>query len=152
MTKNEIIEAINSTIIPNGQKGITAEALANILIEITNGSGGGTGDVVYAGTADAATGALTQTDEQKLHNAEVFQLVKNSESPVSLFMDMSDSFAQTSGFTAKMHNAATLIAYIPQESASVVGFPNETVMIGGYDLGGDYMLSPDGTVEFMPAE
>lgn len=152
MTKNEIIEAINSTIMPNGQKGITAEALANILIEMANASGGGTGAVVYAGTADASTGAFTQTDEQKLHNAEVFQLVKNSESPVSLFMDMSDAFAQTSGITAKMHNAVTVISYIPQESASVVGFPNETVVLGGHDLGGNYMLSPDGTVEPMPTE
>lgn len=153
MNKQEIIEAINSTIMPNGQKGITAEALANILIEMANASGGGgAGAVVYAGISDAATGALTQTDGQKLHNAEVFQLVKNSESPVSLFMDMSDSFTQTSGFTAKMHNVVTLIAYIPQESAPVVGLPNEAVMLGGSDLGGDFMLSPDGTVEFMPTE
>ena len=39
MTKNEIIEAINATIAPNNQKGITAESLANILIEMVNASG-----------------------------------------------------------------------------------------------------------------
>ena len=46
MTKNEIIEAINATIVTNGQKGITAESLANILLEMVNatpegGSGAG---------------------------------------------------------------------------------------------------------------
>lgn len=41
MTKNEIIEAINATIAPNNQKGITAESLANILIEMVNASGEG---------------------------------------------------------------------------------------------------------------
>lgn len=48
MTKQEILEAINATIVTNGQKGITAESLANILTEMTNaagegGSGGGDG-------------------------------------------------------------------------------------------------------------
>lgn len=39
MTKQEIIEAINSTIIANGQKGITAESLNLILNEIVDNSG-----------------------------------------------------------------------------------------------------------------
>ena len=46
MTKAEIIGAINATIAPNNVKGITAESLANILIEMVNaaGEGGGSGD------------------------------------------------------------------------------------------------------------
>lgn len=40
MTKKEIIEAINATIVPNNVKGITAESLANILIEMVNAEGG----------------------------------------------------------------------------------------------------------------
>lgn len=48
MTKQEIINAINATIVANGQKGITAESLKNILNEMVNatpegGSGGGDG-------------------------------------------------------------------------------------------------------------
>jgi len=48
MTKQEIINAINATIVANGQKGITAESLNNILTEMVNatpegGSGGGDG-------------------------------------------------------------------------------------------------------------
>ena len=45
MTKAEIIEAINSTIVANGQKGITAESLKLILTEMVNAAGeGGSGD------------------------------------------------------------------------------------------------------------
>lgn len=43
MTKAEIIEAINATIRPNKEKAITAESLANLLIEMANATpeGGG---------------------------------------------------------------------------------------------------------------
>ena len=46
MTKNELIEAINATIVPNGQKAITAESLANLLMEMVNATpeGGNGGD------------------------------------------------------------------------------------------------------------
>lgn len=44
MNKAEIIEAINATIAPNNVKGITAESLANLLIEIVNAAGDGSGD------------------------------------------------------------------------------------------------------------
>lgn len=47
MTKEEIIEAINSTIVANGQKGITAQSLNNILTMMTENAGeggGGSGD------------------------------------------------------------------------------------------------------------
>ena len=44
MKKQELIEAISTTIVPNDEKGITAESLANLLIEIVesseNSSGG----------------------------------------------------------------------------------------------------------------
>lgn len=44
MNKDEIKEAIASTIVENGQKGITATALANLLNEIVDAAGsGGTG-------------------------------------------------------------------------------------------------------------
>ena len=45
MTKPELKEAISATITENGQKGITGQALANILNEIVEaaGEGGGIG-------------------------------------------------------------------------------------------------------------
>lgn len=156
MNKQEIIEAINSTIMPNGQKGITAEALANILIEMANASGegvGGAGAVVYVGTADVSTGTLSQTAEQKRHNAEVFQLVKKSEGPVSLFVDTSDTYVQE-GLVVKAYISCTAVMYLPEDSASLLGLQNEAVMLGGTDVAvnGELMLLPDGKVESMPTE
>lgn len=46
MTKEEIKEAIASTIVENGQKGITATALANLLNEIVDAAGSGGGSIV----------------------------------------------------------------------------------------------------------
>lgn len=44
MTKQEVLDAINATIVANGQKGITAESLNNILTEMVNAAGeGGSG-------------------------------------------------------------------------------------------------------------
>ena len=78
MTKAEILEAINATIAPNGVKGITAESLANILIEIVNatpegGSGGAGGeylDMTMANPDDYESDELSE--EAKAHNAEVY--------------------------------------------------------------------------------
>lgn len=49
MAKQDVIDAINATIVENGQKGITADSLRNLLIMMTenageSGSGGGSGD------------------------------------------------------------------------------------------------------------
>ena len=44
MTKEEIMEAINSTIIANGQKGITAESLSNLLIDMVSATPESAGD------------------------------------------------------------------------------------------------------------
>lgn len=45
MSKQELLESINSTIVKNGNKGITAETLSNVLIEMveSSGEGGGSG-------------------------------------------------------------------------------------------------------------
>lgn len=71
MTKAEIIEAINATITANDEKAITAELLANILIEMVNATpegGGGSGDgalrvivpeLIALGTAMVETGELS---------------------------------------------------------------------------------------------
>lgn len=75
MTKQEILEAINSTIATNGVKGITAESLANILTEIVNatpegGSGGSGGEYLDMTFIDQETMELA--DSAKAHNAELY--------------------------------------------------------------------------------
>ena len=74
MTREELKEAIASTIKENGQKAITAESLANLLNEIVDaaGSGGGTGG-----------GAVTiMIDDENVapneKNAEAFATISNA--------------------------------------------------------------------------
>ena len=51
MNKTELIDAIQQVITPNGKKAISAESLANLLIEMVNatpeGGNGGSGQVVF---------------------------------------------------------------------------------------------------------
>lgn len=49
MTRDEILQAIDETIVPNNKKAITADSMANILRELASASGGASG-----GTGDGA--------------------------------------------------------------------------------------------------
>lgn len=76
MNKQEIIEAINSTIMPNGQKGITAEALANILIEMVNASAeGGSGSGALRVWITEAVNAGSLTSEQVAENVATYNAI-----------------------------------------------------------------------------
>ena len=79
MTKTEILEAINATIIPNDKQGITADSLNNILTEIVNamseGSGGNGGsgyyiDMTLANPDDPESMELTPAAME--HNAQLY--------------------------------------------------------------------------------
>lgn len=76
MNKQEILDAINATIAPNNVKGITAEALANILTEIVNAMGTGSGaggeyiDVTQVNPDNETS--IELTPEAMAHNAEVY--------------------------------------------------------------------------------
>ena len=86
MNKTELIEAIQQVIVPNNQKAVTAESLANLLIEMVEAMGtgsGGSGQVVfYVGMPNEDMTEFTLTPEQKAHNAEMVQVIKDS--PISL--------------------------------------------------------------------
>lgn len=68
MTKEELKEAIASTIVENNQKGITATALANLLNEIVDAAGeGGSGGAIAVSLAtdvDESTGYLLPNEER----------------------------------------------------------------------------------------
>ena len=98
--KQKLIEAINATIQPNDEKAITAESLANLLIEIVSnmGTGSGSGQVVfYAGTPNEDLETLVLTPEQKAHNAEMVQIVKNSPIALCASIDATELFIWESG-------------------------------------------------------
>lgn len=80
MTKEELKEAIAATITENGQKGITGQALANLLNEIVDaagegggaaGEGGGGGTLFFAVEMELSTGSISSGPNEA--NAQVYQ-------------------------------------------------------------------------------
>lgn len=79
MTKKEIIEAINATIVPNNVKGITAESLANILIEMVNAEGGSGDGALRVIVPDIMMGGMI-TEYGELSPTSWVEIKKDAES------------------------------------------------------------------------
>lgn len=105
MNKNEIIEAIQQTIVPNGKKGITAESLANLLMEMVNatpeGESGGSGSITFfCGLASdnihEATGMIIAdlTPEEREHNVKMFETFKTAQVKMPISGDLSRLYRQ----------------------------------------------------------
>lgn len=162
MTKNEIIEAINATIIPNGQKGITAESLANLLIEMVNatpegGSSSGSGQVVfYIGMPNEEFTEFTLTSEQQVHNAEMFKIIKESPIALNASIDVSDiirsSFTgigiDASGY--KQNFLSITSVYVPKPIAETEGLQDD--YIGVQTEAGSFRVLSNGTVMILSTE
>lgn len=155
MTKNELIEAINSTIVTNGQKGITAESLANILTEIVNASGegsGGGGVTFFLGAIDATDTSnviVTLTDEQKAHNAATFEQVKNASPAITASLDVTEFYSESMHMSVKASTLAFVCIYIPLETAVQMGEEQELFMMSGIEPlnNAGVMILSDGTVK-----
>lgn len=86
MSKEELIEAINSTLISNEEKAITADALRNLLTDIVensgqggnSGNGGGGGITLQISLEPNEDGGETPTvtPEQIAHNKEQIDILK----------------------------------------------------------------------------
>ena len=153
MTKAELLEAIQSTIATNGQKGITAESLANILIEMVNATQEETGSgqvVFYMGIPNYETMNYVLTEEQKAHNAKMFQIVKNSNIAVGCSLDMSDYYKialEEDGINAdgvKLSVVSPEMAYLPVDTAIIMGAAEECIALMGISDG--TLVLSDGSV------
>lgn len=80
MSKEELIEAINDTLISNEEHAITADALRNLLTDIVenSGSGGGGGMTFQIGLEIDENGSEVSvlTPEQIVHNKEQIDILK----------------------------------------------------------------------------
>ena len=147
MKKEEIIEAINSTIVTNGQKGITAESLANILIEMTSATpeGGGNGSlVVYIPlSTDMFDVDIPLTSEQQSHNAEVYakclECFNNDVTLPSILFDLSSGFEVLMETKVKYTAVPTMLIFTTEEIEGVVG------LAGSFEMG-TAMIAEDGSV------
>ncbi len=138
MNKNELIEAIQSVITPNGKKAISAESLANLLIEMVNATpegNGGSGQVVfYMGMPNEDFTAFTLTPEQKAHNAEMFKVVKESPIAISASVDITEYYKAMMGAETgieigeiKCGSLGNLTCYFTPESAFLAGLDVECI-------------------------
>lgn len=79
MSKEELIEAINGTLISNEENAITADALRNLLTDIVENSGnGGGGGITFQMTRDINEDREEGfvTPEQIAHNKEQIDILK----------------------------------------------------------------------------
>lgn len=145
MTKQELLDAINSTIATNGVKGITAESLANILTEIVNaapegGSGGSGGNIVKICLNQHV--GLELTDEELVSNADAYVRLLNGDcdTVVGYYDAVIEDFGMR--LRGNIPLQASIISSTDEESADEV-----TVML----CFGESDDTPDGTI-FSPVE
>ena len=156
---NNLIDAIQQVITPNGKKAISAESLANLLIDIVSAipeGNGGSGQVVfYAGDADFETMSLVQTAEEKAHNAEMYKIMM--ESPISLSASVDATKITKAEFPfgedvnldgLRCNSTSEMVMYVTDEIAASIGLPHKGILLQcAYTL----LVSPDGTVEILNA-
>lgn len=172
MTKQEILDAINATIVTNGQKGITAESLANILTEIVNAVGEGSGgvggeyiDMTMANPEDSTSTELTA--EAKAHNAEVYikllqALTNNVGTPyISIPTGGGFNISVSTVMLEEVENATNIIllAHMHVDDTGLTNFMLTAVDLAskensGAIIGGDltlvvFILQQDGQVAVM---
>ena len=153
--KDKLIEAINATIVPNDEKAITAESLANLLIEMVEAMGeGGTGAghvSFYTGVLNVETMEFVLTPEQKAHNAEMVKIIKESPMAISASLDMVELLkveAPNMDFSGAKYNiTADIVIYVSAEAAGIFGLPHEGVAF--VSASPICIFAPDGSVTLL---
>lgn len=132
MTKEELVEMINSTINTNGSGAITGEALNLALQAIveTMGTGSGSGAERLQGYFDGS--AWVQTDEEKVLNAQLYAKIVSAignDQPISVWAKIT-----TEGSSACL------------TSVCVVANSSMVDMIFVFEAPAFFVLSSDGSV------
>ena len=153
-----MLEAIKATIAPNGIKGITAESLANILIEIVNAIG--TGEYIDITPADPDNPECTELSaEAKAHNAEVYaklsSVLSSGEAAPSVSINV-DGLMNAKSIAPDPTGGMALYFDMMMEEVNVgvEGTLQETmessmVFIGGNNVLLKIILDSDGSVDVV---
>ena len=153
MSKEELIEAINGTLISNEEKAITADALRNLLTDIIENSGnGGGGGITFQLEIDenGSSEVPVLTPEQIAHNKEQIDILKqlhDEGKPIPpIAMEMTSTME---GMTVSqiMMNISNIIwgltgTEVPEGMPEGVIFPVVQVM-------GEIVINGDGTLITM---
>lgn len=104
MAKQDVIDAINATIVENGQKGITADSLRNLLIMMTENTGEGGG----SGNGDAVGGVkIYALDPLALSELGVTEITPDTWAEIKTAMDAEMPGFSTSHFADVMDKSFT---------------------------------------------
>ena len=145
--KERLIEAINATIVPNDEKAITAESLANLLIEMVEAMGEGSGNeetlTFYTGKVDEEDGeTLILTPEEKAHNAEMFKKFLASSFPPPIQVDVTGFFLAMEGTGYRAYASGMLGLYAPAGTMA----EEEALLVYALEFG--YVFLSDGSVMY----
>lgn len=161
MTKNELIEAINATIVPNGQKAITAESLANLLMEMVNatpeGSAASGGVVFTLGSPNEEFSEFVLSDTEKAHNAAMFVAIANAAVMPCVCVDITGlhiALLAQDGINAvgiKVVEPAMEAFYLPEELAEEMDGERRALIDVVIEIGKFYFYA-DGTFQIVMNE
>ena len=143
MTKEEILSAIEATIKPNNQKGITAESLANILTEIVNASGGsGSGGVSGYYFDLSMDDSGMSTPAAMAHNAEVYAEVYDRVSQPNVpYISLYDESSLGSMLPIGVFEGD---GYVIAQAVFIVGYDPATFNLQGMPV--TFAIASDGSV------
>lgn len=151
MNKQELIEAIEATLVPNGNKAITADALRNLLIDIVENSGEGGGITLQISTEidEDGNGVPAVTPEQIAHNKKQIDILKQLHDegkptpPIAL-----EAIATTEGvMVSEILTNVISVAWDIPEGVTPEDIPEGVItpavvslMLSGYIINGDGTL------------
>lgn len=163
MSKVDVHNAIDETVVSNGKRAITAPSMANLLHLMVDEGGSGSGglNIIKLGTLTNTTGDMLApilTSEEKAHNKAIFDLVKetteNGEpSPILAFDYLAFMAAIVPEYGILFAGSSILMfpmacgyltGYILQELGSL-GF-SEAIMATAVMAELTILVAPDGSI------
>ena len=162
MTKQEIKDLITNVIVSNDQKGITAESLANVLLDMVDATPeGGSGSSIPSfvlGAINLETGTIMPSEEEKAHNAETFRIIKESPTAICPMIDLTSFYEfilSMDGLDVtgiRYGSLANVCMFVPAAMAVEEGYEEDVVHVVCHEFGGDFVFFADGSVEVMYTE
>lgn len=148
MANQNVIDAINATIVPNGSKAINADSLRNLLLMMAENGGGASAHTIVVKSADMGTSDLTA--EEKANNAAIYAICEecyNSGTPLPIIMcDLSGLYEVMVGARVSYLTAAASVVFTPTEIEGLIGL---VIMPAEFD---PMIISADGSLTLMPME
>lgn len=148
MANQNVIDAINATIVSNGSKAINADSLRNLLLMMAENGGGASAHTIVVKSADMGTSDLTA--EEKANNAAIYAICEecyNNRTPLPIIMcDLSEIYEVMIGARVSYLTATASIIFTPTEVEGLIGL---AIMPAEFE---PLLISADGSLTLIPME